>query len=238
MSSSKKKEESISLSEISIWGIYKQLRFEQNIDNYLKNIDLPSKDKFEKIVEQWCRAKNILDSEKLKEWKLYKGLEGNQWNLYVTRKWRWTKWCLEEFKDKIPSYYLEKKSMLDKVDYSLIRVLNQNLANEIFLRIKEGEVKFEEIANNYSEGPEKETFGHIGPISIGQAQPELAKLLQVSQEGQIWPPKKIEKWWVIVRLNSIENVPLDKKLTEFLALELGLKHLELEFKKNLKKEKE
>ena len=52
------------------------------------------------------------------------------------------------------------------------------------------------------------------------------------------PPKKIEKWWVIVRLNALEDVPLDKELTNFLALELGMKHLEFEYKKNIANEKE
>ena len=54
----------------------------------------------------------------------------------------------------------------------------------------------------------------------------LAKLLQISEEGQIWAPKKIDIWWIIVRLNYIQNSSLDEKLSKELALELGLKFIE------------
>ena len=40
--------------------------------------------------------------------------------------------------------------MLDKVSYSLLRVNDELLANELFLRIKEGEATFADIASNYS----------------------------------------------------------------------------------------
>ena len=59
----------------------------------------------------------------------------------------------------------------------MIRLLNHNLANEIFLRIKEGEVEFEEIASKYSEGPEKKYSGSVGPISIGKLHPIIGKIL-------------------------------------------------------------
>ena len=41
------------------------------------------------------------------------------------------------------------------IEYSIIRVKNQNLANELFLRIQEKEEKFEDVAYKYSEGVEK-----------------------------------------------------------------------------------
>ena len=49
--------------------------------------------------------------------------------------------------------------MLDKVQYSLVRVSSENLANELYLRIKEKESTFEEIARKYSEGPDKQSNG-------------------------------------------------------------------------------
>ena len=62
------------------------------------------------------------------------------------------------------------------IEYSIIRVKNQNLSNELFLRIKEKEETFENIASKYSEGAEKNTNGHIGPIPLGNAHPSLAHL--------------------------------------------------------------
>ena len=144
----------------------------------------------------------------------------------MTRRWKWSKWCLEKFQNKIPSYYLERKSMLDKVEYSLLRLSDQNFANELFIRIKEKESTFEEVAKQYSEGPERDTFGRVGPTPLGRAHPDIAKLLEASIKGQIWSPRKIESWWIILQLNNIQNVPLDEKLSIDLALELGLKYVE------------
>ena len=72
--------------------------------------------------------------------------------------------------------------MLDTVNYSLIRVTNKNLVDELYLRIKEEESSFEKVAREYSEGPEKKTSGEIGPFPLGKAHPNLANLLEVSKK--------------------------------------------------------
>ena len=221
-----KEEVNISINKLSIWGLHRQVKREEIIDSYLKNVQIPSKIQHNKIIDDWCKKNNIKGKKNLREWQIKNGYTDAQWNDFVTRKWRWTKWCLKEFKDKVPNYYLERKSMLDKVSYSLIRVLDQDFANELFIRIKEKESTFEEISKEYSIGPEKNNLGLVGPYPLGKAHPELASLLQVSEAGQIWPPKKIESWWVIVKLNSRENTKLDETLFTHLALELGFNHLE------------
>jgi hypothetical protein len=59
--------------------------------------------------------------------------------------------------------FLKRKDQLDLVCYSMIRVKSRSTANELYLRISENESTFEEIASDYSEGPEKNTKGNIGP---------------------------------------------------------------------------
>ena len=62
------------------------------------------------------------------------------------------------------------------------------------------------------------------------------KILEVSKKGQLWPPKKLESWWVIIKLNELKSTPLDEELSKSLANELGGKYIEEsvdeEFKKN------
>ena len=218
--------EKISLNQLSTWGMHKQIKIEQIVDSHLQKIKDPSTDELSSITKEWCRSKQINNLENLKEWQIKNGFNEDQWKKYVTRNWKWAKWCYEEFENKIPNYYLERKAMLDKVKYSLIRLKSENLADELYLRIKEKEASFEDIAQEFSEGPERQTSGNIGPIEVGRAHPELAKLLQVSKKGQIWAPKKLEDWWVIIRMNSLENTPLDERLYSVLALELGHNFLE------------
>lgn len=216
----------IPLNKITRWGMHREVIMELIVDSHLKNVQFPEANKVREIITSWCEKKQINSQEELKMWKKKNGFNDDQWDYYITRKWRWTKWCVDKFRQRIPNYYLEKKAILDKAQYSLIRVTSENLANELYLRIKEKESTFEDIAKNYSEGPEKQTQGIVGPESIGKAHSALAKVLQISEKGQIWSPKKIDKWWVIVRLNYFKKTSLDESMFKKLALELGFKYLD------------
>ena len=207
--------------KIASWGLLRKIKAEEIIDENISSIRLPNQDEFNKIVKQWCRFNKIESEEALNSWKILNGLIDESWEVFIVRKWQWSFWCINNFEDKISNYYLERKSYLDLIEYSIIRVKNQNLANELFLRIKEKEEKFEDIAYKYSEGAEKNTNGHIGPIPLGNAHPLLAHLLQISEEGKTNSPRMIDTWWVIVRKDKLFNTSLNDELIQKLALELG-----------------
>ena len=122
------------------------------------------------------------------------------------------------------------------IEYSIIRVKNQNLANELFLRIKEKEEKFENIAFKYSEGPEKHTYGHIGPVPLGNSHHSLAHLLQISKENEVISPRNIDSWWVIVRKEKLSHTSLNDETIQKLALELGGAFLENSIDSFIKKD--
>ena len=90
------------------------------------------------------------------------------------------------------------------------------------------------IANKYSEGKESSNGGIIGPVSISNVHPLLAKLLQISKKDQLWKPRKIENWWVVVRLEEIRNTELNDQIKNMLSLELGNNFLNSEFEKLIK----
>lgn len=228
-------QETISINQLSKWGLFRQIKIEEIIDLHLKSIPEPNENELKVTIQNWCIIKQIKTEENLNDWKTKHGFNNEDWKEYISRKCKWVHWSLIKFKNKLPNYYLEKKSMLDKVNYSLIRVTSKNLADELYLRIKEEEYSFEKIAREYSEGPEKITSGNIGPLPLGNAHPKLAKILEVSKKGQIWPPKKLESWWVIIKLNDLISVPLDDKLSIFLANELGKKYIEELVDNELKK---
>ncbi len=199
----------------------RQIKAEEIIDENISSIRLPNQDEFNNIVKQWCGFNKIQSAEALNSWKILNGLIDEKWEVFIVRKWQWSFWCMNNFKDKISNYYLERKSYLDMIEYSIIRVKNQNLANELFLRIKEEEENFEYIASQYSEGPEKNTNGHVGPVPIGNAHPLLAHLLQISEQGKVCSPRKLDLWWVIVRKEKFINTSLNDEIIQKLSLELG-----------------
>jgi len=207
--------------KITSWGLLRQIKIEEIIDENISSIRLPNQDEFNNIVKQWSRFNKIESEEALNSWKIFNGLIDERWEIFIVRKWQWSFWCINNFKDEIPNYYLERKSYLDMIEYSLIRVKNKNLANELFLRIKEKEEKFEDIASKYSEGPERNTNGHVGPVPLGNSHPSLARFLQISEENKVSSPIMIDSWWVIIRKEKLLNTSLNDEIIQKLALELG-----------------
>ena len=213
--------ENISYKQILSWGLFRQIKAEEIVDEHISNIRLPTQDEFNNVVKQWCSFNKIESKEALDSWKKLNGLLDERWEMFIVRKWQWSFWCIKNFEDKMSNYYLERKSYLDMIEYSIIRVKNENLANELFLRINEKEEKFEDIASKYSEGPEKNTNGFVGPVPLGNAHPSLAHLLQIIEEGSICTPKMIDNWWVIIRKEKLLNTSLNDEIIQKLSLELG-----------------
>ena len=106
----------------------------------------------------------------------------------------------ERFGPKAEARFLERKNELDQVVYSLLRLENRFLARELYLQIESGESNFADLAKSYAEGPERNTNGIVGPVSLTQAHPTLVEKLRVSQPGVLLEPFRISDWWLVVPL--------------------------------------
>ena len=132
---------------------------------------------------------------------------------------------IEKFKratwgHKVESYFLRRKSSLDKVVYSLIQTKDLGVANELYFRIQEGEQSFSKLAREYSIGAEAQTDGLVGPVQLSKIPRTLAQILRVSQTGQLWPPTHLGEWIVIVRLEQLIPAQLDEFMRQQLLDEL------------------
>ena len=224
---------SISKEKLASWGLLKKFIFEQTIDKKISDISV-GKLSIKSILEDWIKSKNIKSNQELDKWKKETGFNDTNFTDFVLRSWKWNEWCKKEFENEIPSYYLKRKPLLDVLTYSLLRVKTQNLALELYLRIKEKESTFKDIAHKYSEGKESTSGGIIGPVAINNVHPILAKLLNISKKDQLWKPRKIENWWVVVRLEEIRNTELNDQIKNMLSIELGNNFLNKEFEKFIK----
>ena len=146
----------ITLEKLCRWGLLRQVRREELRDQCLESTTAPNKDKALLLQKQWCVDHKLTEPNSLKNWQQQHGLNSYEWAAHVERPWRWSQWCLKQFNSEIPAYYLKRKPSLDTVSYSLLRVKQKPLATELYLRIKERESTFEDIASNYSDGPERE----------------------------------------------------------------------------------
>ncbi len=128
--------------------------------------------------------------------------------------------CREHFLHKAEAHFLERKNQLDQVVYSLLRVKDRFLAQELYLRIRGEEANFADLAARYAEGPEQRTNGIVGPVPLTQAHPALAERLRTSAPGQLLEPFPIADWWLVVRLESYTPASFDDVTSERMASEL------------------
>lgn len=156
-----------------------------------------------------------------KEWCESRGLAEQDLISLALRPLRWQALCEQRFGATVESEYLRRKGEFDQVTYSLLRVKDADLAAELHQQIREGESTFADLASRFSEGPEQRTSGVVGPVPLATPHPSLARLLQISQPGQLWPPKLLEEWWIIVRLESLTTAQLDDSLRRRLVLDQG-----------------
>ena len=126
----------------------------------------------------------------------------------------------EHFAAKAEARFLERKNELDQVVYSLLRLENPFLARELYLQIESGESNFADLAKRYAEGPERNTNGIVGPVSLTQAHPVLVEKLRVAQPGILLEPFRISDWWLVVRLERFAPATFSDDVPEQMCQEL------------------
>lgn len=162
--------------------------------------------------QEFFQQHQLTTEAAIKTWMQRYGISSEQLEAIVTRNLRISRFKQATWGSKLESYFLNCKSQLDKVIYSLIRTKDPGIAQELYFRIQAGEQSFAECARAYSQGPETQTSGIIGPVELSVPHPALAKMLSVSHPSQLWPPTTIGEWLVIVRLEKLIPAQLDEPM--------------------------
>lgn len=172
------------------------------------------------IKSAFMRQKNLEDDASFKEWINQELISESDLLHKISLPVKIGKYCKQTYSHIAHAHFLKRKSQLDKVVYSLIRVKDSFEAQEYYLRIKANECSFGEIAQNHSMGPEKLSCGIVGPVSIESGHPTLAVVLKATEPGQIKSPFRIDNWWLIVRVESFIEAKLDDSMENNMSNEL------------------
>ncbi|MCC5640292.1 peptidylprolyl isomerase [Nostoc sp. CHAB 5844] len=178
------------------------------VEKEIAQIDMTAKEKTH-AIEQFHQKNQLTTPEIIASTLKHYGMNEVQLEALATREFRIEKFKIATWGAKLESYFLQHKSGLDKVIYSLIRTADAEVAQELYFRIKAGEQTFAECAKQYSQGTEAQTGGLLGPVPINQPHPEIAQKLAISQVGQLWPPLRIDSWVVIIKLEKLIPAQLD-----------------------------
>jgi len=191
------------------------------LDRAIEGIECTQEEK-EKMEMQFFQQMqmNPKDEDKLKIWLEKNYLTKQQLEKRILRPLKIDKYKEQNWGDQLQSYYLKRKSQLDRVVYSLIRTQNPGEAQELYFRIIEGEKEFAELARQHSKGVEAESGGLIGPVELNVPHPQIAQKLMTSEPGQVLPPIRIAEWIVILRLEKYIPAQLDQNLRRRLLDEL------------------
>ena len=192
----------------------------------------------EQAQQAWMQQKGIQSAEQLRSFLDQNGMSEADalWQSELPQ--RINHHCHTHFLHRAEQRFLGRKQQLDMVIYSLLRVSGEALANELYLRIAEGESDFAELAATYAEGPEQATRGVVGPVPLVQAHPILANVLRTSQPGELRPPLAIDRWWLVVRLESLKPASFDDAMQTRMTHELFEEWVEEEVKQLVNKHKQ
>lgn len=194
--------------------LFQELLIDQALSQWERSLPEPvlTTQEEQAACERFFAQHQLTSDDAIQVWLARYGMTPEQLKALAMRDQK-----LERFKEatwgpKLESYFLNRKGQLDKVIYSLIRTQDMGIAQEVYFRILEGEQSFAELARIYSQGPEAQTDGLIGPVELSVPHPNLAQMLSVSQPGQLWPPARIGEWIVIIRLEKFIPAQMDESM--------------------------
>jgi parvulin-like peptidyl-prolyl isomerase len=196
-----------------------QLRQEIIIDQAIAPI-VCSAEETTQAQQLFFQQQQIKSEADLHHWMDHYGVNHSQLPDMITRSLRVEKFKQLTWGAKLDGHFLTRKAQFDKVLYSLLRVKERGTAQELYFRLQAGEQSFAELAREYSQGPEAQTGGLVGPFELSSLQPNLAEILSTSQPGQISQPVYLNEWFVVVRLEKFLAAQLDETMRQRLLNDL------------------
>ena len=187
----------------------------------------------QQALEAFVREQKLDGPEALASFLRLNLLQQDELEEQVVQPLRLQRYVAQHHLPKAEARFLQRKTQLDRVVYSLLRLADAGLARELYLQINEGEADFSELAARYAEGPERTTRGIVGPVPMMQAHPLLADRLRAATPGVLMEPFRIEQWWLVVRLESYSPATLDEATALQMARELFEEAVEDEVKRRL-----
>lgn len=201
------------------YGLLRNYLRQALLDGLLADVSLDEQER-EAARSQFMAERGIADQEALQRYARSQCLGPADLDYRITYPVRIWKHCQEHFAPKAESRFLLRKQSLDKVVYSLLRTRDGGLARELFLQVSEGEAEFADLAAHYAEGPERATRGIVGPVPLNQGHPELVARLRAVEPGVVLEPFRIESWWLLVRLESLEPASFGPEAADAMTQEL------------------
>ena len=188
-------------------------------DSLLDQIKLENK-LDDELAEKFFKNRNINDDQNKRKYLTQNLLDDNDLMRISSTQYKRNLFSLKFFEDKTEDFFKKRKEDFDKYIYSLIQVKDQNLAQELYLKLESNESEFSTLAKEYSLGPEKYRNGIEGPILISNINPKIKEVLRATDKGLVCEPFNINDTWIVLRLEEIIYAELNETMKKNLSNEL------------------
>ena len=214
-------DDAVALIELARLGLLRPYLRQQLVSELVDGDPDPfSNEETQAAFQAFAQERQITSQEALERYRVDQLLSPQGLEAQILRPLRLLRHGQRHFRPKAEARFLDRKTELDRVVYSLLRLKDQGLARELYLRIDEEAASFADLAATYAEGPEQSTRGIVGPVALTQAHPVLAERLRTATPGQLLEPFRIEGWWVVVRLEQLTPAVFDQATASQMTQEL------------------
>jgi parvulin-like peptidyl-prolyl isomerase len=156
----------------------------------------------QQLVEAWLQRQGAGSGAEREAWLQRQRLLPADLPALAGREVRLRHFREQRFAEEVEVQFLRRKPELDQAVYSLLRVRDRQLAEELHQRLRDDGADFGALAARYAEGRERHSRGLLGPLPLTAAHPEISARLRVGQPGQLWPPFAAKEYWVLLRLEQ------------------------------------
>lgn len=189
------------------------------LDEVVRSVPL-SEEAVTEQVRLFLQNEGVGSEAERQAWLASRRFSDDDLRWFATRSRRLEIFRNENYGADVELRFLERKLELDQVTYSLIRVEEQELAEELYQQILEGEADFADLAPLHSQGQERHTRGVIGPVPVALAHPAVVNRLRTGEPGQMWEPFHLVNIWLILRMEQRFPAQLDQATRDQLIEEL------------------
>jgi parvulin-like peptidyl-prolyl isomerase len=179
-----------------------------------------SEDEQMEALKRFYQQNQLNTDQDLDKWLQQQRLSREGLVALVDRELRLQKFKTAKWENQVESHFVQRKAQIDQVVFSMIRVKEVDVAEEIYFRILSQEATFAELAPRYSNGIEAKTKGISGPVELGRLDATLANALIIAQPEEVLAPINISGWWVVIQLEALISAELDDPTRQRLIEEL------------------
>jgi parvulin-like peptidyl-prolyl isomerase len=135
--------------------------------------------------------------------------------------------------DRVEKYFYQHQLDFDRVALSEVVLQDKELATELYYAVREGEIKFQDVASKYLEDVElQRKGGYLGRIRRKDLNSELLSVFSVTNPPQVIKPITTAKGYHLLWIDELVKAELDPELFKEIQSQIFVEFLKNKLREN------